>query len=227
MFQSVYTYITTLLFCLTFTISYAQDEIYEPIQIQDTITRETEKETSTTSDTKKNTKVKDDAITELDKKKELLNRIRVGLGNINIQIGAITFISIAPTIGYMVIKNRLELGLGPILMYQRIRYTNGFTQSAFVYGGDLYAKGYLYKGLFLQARYDIVNKPSNVDLNRRLNVHHLLLGAGYTQAMGKVGFFNASVLFNVIRSNESIYRGTFGDNFPLMLDFGFSFNVAR
>ncbi len=224
----------TILSNFIFTVSivcyctaFSQDEIYQPIQIQDTIRKTTDAEFDVKSDNKKNNDIKDDARTELDKKKALLQRIRVGVGNIGLQFGPVTYVSIAPTVGYMAIKDRLEVGIGPILIYQRIKYSNNFVQSFFVYGASIYTRGYVFRGLFLQARYDVVNKPSNVDLNRRLNVHHILLGAGYTQAMGKVGFFNASILFNVLRNNESIYRGTFGDNFPLLLDFGFSFNVVK
>ena len=111
------------------------------------------------------------------------------------------------------IKDRLEVGAGPILIYQRIRYSPVYAESFFVYGADIYARGYVYKGAFLEARYDLVNKPSYDNASRRLNVSHLLLGAGYAQKMGKIGYFNASLLFNVLNNRESIYRGTFG-NFP-------------
>lgn len=212
----------------------AQEENYQPIKITDTLNEARSKAEERKEDrveTKKLTKQEEGARTELEKKKALLNRLRVGVGNIGLQFGAVTYVSIAPTIGFVALqdklkKDRLEVGVGPILIYQRIRYDNGYKQSFFVYGADFYAKGFVYKGLSLQARYDLVNKPSNYNLNSRLNVHHLLFGAGYAQAMGKVGYFNVTAMYNVLNNKESIYRGTFSDKFPLILDFGFSFGLG-
>lgn len=207
--------------CFTSKHIMAQEEIYDqPVQIIDTLNN-TEKPV-------KDDKIKPEketAKSDIEKRKERLNRIRVGLGNFGLQFGTYTYIQATPTIGYMVINNRLELGGGPILIYQSIRYSSGFRQSYFVYGSDIYARGFLYKGIYLGASYDLVNKPSYYDLNRRLNVHHLLLGAGYSANLGEIGSFNASLMFNVLNNRESIYRGTFG-NFPMILNVGFGFGLG-
>jgi len=71
----------------------------------------------------------------------------------------------------------------------------------------------------------LVNKPSYADLDKRINVHHLLLGGGYAAPIGKIGVFNIAVLFNVLNNSESIYRGTFGD-FPMLLNMGFAFGLG-
>lgn len=201
----------------------AQEEIYDqPVKIIDTLNN---KDEPVENEKIKDKSQKDDAKTEIDKKKEMLNRIRVGLGNFGLQFGAFTFVQATPTIGFMAIKERLEVGAGPILIYQRIRYSNTYSESFFVYGADIYARGFVYKGAFLEARYDLVNKPSYFDANKRLNVNHLLLGVGYAQTIGKIGSFNTSLLFNVLKNEESIYRGTFG-NFPLILNLGFAFGLG-
>ncbi len=217
-----------LFFILLCSVNYklqAQDEVYDkPAVIIDTFDVN-----NNSGDKIESTKTKQEqknALTELEKKKEKLNRIRLGLGNFGLQFGAITFIQATPTIGYMVIKNRLELGAGPVIIYQRIRYANNFVQSFFVYGSDIYVRGFVYKGINLEARYDAVNKPSNFDLDRRLWVHHLLLGAGYATPMGKIGVFNVSALYNVLNNDESIYRGTFSDRFPLIINMGFAFGLG-
>ena len=126
----------------------------------------------------------------------------------------------------MVIKNRLELGAGPIFIYQRVRNSSYGAVSFFVYGTDVYARGFLYKGLYLEARYDAINKSSYYYLNRRLWVHHLLLGAGYAAPIGKIGVINASVLYNVLNNRESVYRGTFSDKVPLIVNIGFGFGIG-
>ncbi len=218
-----YLFLLFILICSTSHKLLAQEEVYDqPIRVVDTLDNSSKNKKDEKVDVKPQ---KDDAKTEVDKKKEMLNRIRVGLGNFGLQFGTYTYIQATPTIGFMAIKDRLEVGAGPILIYQRIRYSPVYAESFFVYGADIYARGYVYKGAFLEARYDLVNKPSYDNASRRLNVSHLLLGAGYAQKMGKIGYFNASLLFNVLNNRESIYRGTFG-NFPMILNFGFSFGLG-
>ncbi|MBK9330141.1 MAG: hypothetical protein IPM95_12770 [Sphingobacteriales bacterium] len=198
----------------------AQEENYQPTQIIEPLDNKKSSEKGEKPKT-----AREDVKSAAELKKERLNRLRVGLGNFGLQFGAFTYINVTPTVGYMVIKDRLELGAGPILIYERIRYSSSTVLSFFVYGSDIYAKGYIYKGLNLEARYDFVNKPSNFYYDRRVNVHHLLLGAGYAAPIGKIGVFNASLLFNVLNNKESIYRGTFG-NFPMILNLGFGFGLG-
>ncbi len=199
----------------------AQEEVYEkPMEIIDTLGSG-----SDTPGNKKTQKEKEDARTALEKRKDKLNRLRLG-GNFGLQFGNYTYINISPTAGYMAVKDRLELGGGPIFIYQRFRYSNRYSYSFFVYGLDAYARGFLYKGLFLEARYDPVNKPSYYNVDRRLWVHHLLLGAGYAAPVGKIGVINISMLYNVLNNSESIYRGTFSDRVPLILNIGFGFGIG-
>lgn len=203
----------------------AQEEVYDkPAEIIDTI-----EDSGTKRDNSSKTRQqKDDALTALEKKKETLNRLRIG-GNFGLQFGNYTYINISPTVGYMVVKKRLELGAGPIFIYQRYRYYSSYSSFAlsfFVYGADVYARGFLYKGLYLEARYDPVNKPSYYNLDKRIWVQHLLLGAGYAAPIGKIGVFNISLSYNVLDNDESIYQGTFSDKIPLIINMGFGFGVG-
>lgn len=199
----------------------AQEEIYDqPIIILDTLEK-----TNNSQGKEKITVQKDDAKTEIEKKKEMLNRIRVGLSNFGFQIGTYTSLQGTPTISFMAIPNRLEVGVGVVLAYYRIRFTNNTSQSFFAYGANIFARGYVYKGIFLAAQYDLINKPSYYDAYKKVNVHHILLGAGYAQPMGKIGYFNTSLLFNVLNNEESFYRGSFG-NFPLIFNIGFTFGLG-
>ena len=66
-----------------------------------------------------------------------------------------------------------------------------------------------------------LNNPEN-----RINVHHLLLGAGYSSAIGNAGQINISLLYNVLDQDESIYQfGTFG-SIPLFLNISFGFGIG-
>lgn len=211
-----------LLFCFYNQLQ-AQEEIYDqPIIIKDTL-----ESTNRNRNDNKNEKieVQKDVKTEIEKKKEMLNRIRVGLSNFGFQIGTYTTLQGTPTISFMTIPNRLEFGVGAVLAYYRISYASNFSQSFFAYGVDIFARGYVYKGLFLAAQYDLINKPSYYDAYKKVNIHHILLGAGYAQPMGKIGYFNTSLLFNVLNNEESFYRGSFG-NFPLIFNIGFTFGLG-
>lgn len=214
-------FLFSILLFLTSYLLFAQEEVYDkPAQITDTLDASDNKHEDS-----KVKQQKDDALTALEKKKETLNRLRIG-GNFGLQFGSYTYVNISPTVGYMVVKNRLELGAGPIFIYQRYRYSSSYALSFFVYGADAYARGFLYKGLYLEARYDPVSKPSYYNLDKRLWVHHLLLGAGYAAPIGKIGVFNISLLYNVLDNNESIYQGTFSDKVPLIINMGFGFGVG-
>ncbi|HNY56344.1 MAG TPA: hypothetical protein PKI86_11975 [Chitinophagales bacterium] len=199
----------------------AQEEVYEkPAVIIDTLNSDDTKPKDT-----RTKQQKADALTKEEQRKEKLNRLRLG-GNFGLQFGSYTYVNISPTAGYMVVKDRLELGGGPILIYQRFRFSNFNSFSFFVYGADVYARGFLYKGLYLEARFDPVNKPSYYNINRRIWVQHLLLGAGYAAPIGKIGVFNVSLLYNVLDNDESIYQGTFSDKVPLIVNMGFGFGIG-
>ena len=208
---------------------FAQEEIYQPIKVTDTLyenTNKSETKKLDRSERRKELKEQENARTEEEKKKEMLDRFRIGLNDISIQIGAVTTLSMSATVGYMVVKKRLELGAGPLFIFQRVRYTNGAAQNYFVYGAAAYARGFLYKGINLEARYVLANRPSVYDASRRVNVNHLLIGGGYVQPVGKIAYLNISALFSVINTAESLYQGTFSNNFPLILNLGFSFGLG-
>jgi hypothetical protein len=216
-----------LFFVLLILVNYkleAQDEVYDqPAVIIDTL--ESTNKTDNKIENTKTKQQKSDALTALEKKKEKLNRLRIG-GTFGLQFGNYTYVNISPTVGYMAVKNRLEVGGGPIFIYERFRFSNNFAVNYFVYGADVYTRGFLYKGLYLEGRYDPVYKPSYFNLDRRIWVHHLLLGAGYAAPIGKIGVFNISLLYNVLDNDESIYQGTFSNNFPLIINMGFGFGVG-
>lgn len=206
---------------------YAQEEIYDETKIQKRprVQNEEEQPQNNSSSSGKKIKAVDENMEDSTRKKIDLSKLRIG-GNFGLQIGSYTFINLSPTVGYLFLKDRLEAGAGPILIFQSIRYSNSFRQRSFVYGSSLYARGYVWRGVFAQAQYDFVNKDSYFVLNNRVNVHHLLIGAGYAQQIGNAGAFFVSLMYDVINNDESIYQGTFG-RIPLMLNMGFGFGIGR
>lgn len=210
-----------ILFCV---FAKAQEERYnEPSSTYDTLRQEVVKEKSSyNTNTKNNTYAEDDELTDA-KKKFDLSKMRIG-GNFGLQFGNYTFINLSPTFGYLFWKDRLELGAGPIFMFQSFKY-NGYRYKTILGGADIYTRGYIWKGLFLQAQYDLINKESYYKPDTRINVSHFLLGGGFSTPISNIGVFYVNALINVIDGPESVYQGTFGD-FPLILNIGFGFGMS-
>ncbi|QQR97643.1 MAG: hypothetical protein IPK18_12475 [Sphingobacteriales bacterium] len=213
-------------------VSFAQEEIYDDVNKNRRKNSDTESydelpsDNSSTKSKTNNTNSEDENTTDEEEipKKFDPSKLRIG-GRFGLQFGSYTFVNISPTAGYLFLKDRLEVGAGPIFIYQSIRYANNYRQKSFVYGADLYGRGYIWKGIFAQAQYDFVNKESYFEY-KRVNVHHLLIGGGYAQPIGDAASFYFSLMYNVIRSDESIYQGTFG-KIPLMLNIGFGIGINR
>lgn len=146
------------------------------------------------------------------------------------------FIDASPTFGYK-INRVVELGAGFKTLYYRQKdfYTDGvnfYDYSSLTYGPLAYGRFTIWDGIFAMAQYEMANKnPINIssidESNQRLNVHHLLIGGGYSTSIGGAGNLNISLLYDVIDHPESIYQfGTFGD-FPLLLNISVGFGINR
>lgn len=172
-----------------------------------------------------------------DSKKWDWTRARIG-GNLGLAFrsGGVT-IDASPTFGYR-INNVLELGAGFKVFYFKddnipLVDGNGYVigyvpYKDLLYGPIVYTRLFVWEGVFAQAQYEMVNKePYYLDNpNDRINVHHLLLGGGYSSSLGNVGHIYISLLYNVLDTKESIYQfGTFGA-FPLLLNVSFGFGIG-
>ena len=154
-------------------------------------------------------------------------------GNLGLSFGNVTYLDISPTFGYFVIPQKLQVGIGTKFIYYNSR--QGYTvldpfgnpvsippYRTFIYGGGFFSNYTIWEGVFAHAEFEMVNKDSYFDINKRVNVPHLLLGGGYMQPIGQSGHFFISALFNVLDSDESLYAGTFG-NLPLIIRTGVGF----
>jgi len=147
------------------------------------------------------------------------------------------FIDASPTFGYR-INQVVELGAGFKTLYYRQRdvnfdnSNNTFVYTSLTYGPLAYGRFTIWDGIFAMAQYEMANKnPFHItsfdQLNDRINVHHLLIGGGYSTPIGGAGNLNISLLYDVIDDKESIYQfGTFGE-FPLLLNVSVGFGINR
>lgn len=143
---------------------------------------------------------------------------RVG-GGFGLSFGNITYIDLSPTVGYFVIPNKLQLGVSTKFIYYKDNFINYKTA---IYGGGAFGMYNIWKGIFAQSQFEMINKDSYFDINKRVNVPHLLIGGGYMQNVGGFGNIYISALLNVLDSDESIYAPTFG-SLPLIIRAGVGF----
>jgi hypothetical protein len=223
-----YSLIFAVLSLLTYLSAGAQEKDYQPIrrgseQLPPPQPPPVEKE--------KPTKVKP-LVAQESKGKWDWNNFRLG-GNLGLGLGNVTFVDISPTFGYFVIPQKLQVGIGTKFIYYNSRFSYSYIDAfgnivtvppykTFIYGGGFFSNYTIWQGLFAHAEFEMINKDSYFDINKRVNVPHLLLGGGYMQPIGRSGNFFIAALFNVLDSDESLYTGTFG-NLPLIIRTGFGF----
>jgi hypothetical protein len=152
-------------------------------------------------------------------------------GDIGLSFGTITYIKIAPIVGYR-ITDRLAAGLGPIYIYES--YKNYNLESS-TYGGKVVTSFTILKGrdgggvfplgnIVFHAENEVINvEPLYSDpytlyyyFGDRVWIDNLLLGGGISQSMG--GRFGISIymLWDVTQHEFSPYSNP-------ILKFGFYF----
>lgn len=171
-----------------------------------------------------------------DGKKWDWSRARIG-GNLGMAFGSSgIMIDASPTFGYL-LNRVVELGAGYKIFYYKYDDLYAYDRNGnlyqifykdFIHGPIGYGRFTVWNGIFVMGQYEMANKdpyyPDNP--NDRINVHHLLLGGGYSSAIGSAGQINISLLYNVLDQKESIYQfGTFGD-FPLLLNISVGFGIS-
>jgi len=150
-------------------------------------------------------------------------------GDIGLSFGTITYIRVAPIIGYR-ITDRLAAGLGPMYIYEKYRDYNLETST---YGMKALASFTVIKGsdiggsfgfgsIVLHVENEVVNvepyDPYYGYFNERIWIDNLLIGGGLSQTLG--GSFGISV-FILWDVTQNIYSPYYHNN-PV-LKFGFYF----
>lgn len=166
---------------------------------------------------------------ENDEKKPFAKRLVYG-GDIGLSFGSITYIKIAPVIGYR-IGERLVPGLGPIYIYESYRFYGIRTST---YGGKAVLSFTLIKAredsrilglgdIVLHAENEMINlEPLYTDVNfgtrlgERLWINNLLLGGGLSQRLSDNFGVSVFLLWDVTNNVYSPYTNP-------ILKFGFYF----
>jgi len=127
-------------------------------------------------------------------------------GNIGLSFGSVTMIGIYPLIGYKIIPN---LSVGVKVAYEYIqdkRYSSTYTTSN--YGGSVFMRYRIIKPIYVHAEYAMLNYQLYNELgeSKREWVPFLLVGAGFSQSVGRNLWLNAQILFDVLQNSNSPYN---------------------
>lgn len=131
-------------------------------------------------------------------------------GGIGLSFGTVTAVQLDPLAGFLLNKERtLSVGLGPSYTYiQDNRYAPPFEMST--YGYRVFGRWRAIEQAYLHAEFLHMNLEPyfNHGFERgRIWVPHLLLGAGYVQAISGRSSFYLQVLFEVLQDPNSYYVG--------------------
>lgn len=141
------------------------------------------------------------------------NRTFTG-GGFGLSFGNITVINLSPQLGYRVTE-KFSVGVGATYIY----YNNSYYRfSTNMYGGRVFARYLVWKGLFVHAEDEMLNLQAYDQFNSRVWVNSAMLGAGYQQSLGGNSSIYIMGLFNFTQSKYSPYSNPiirFGFNIGL------------
>jgi hypothetical protein len=142
------------------------------------------------------------------KERPMRERIFFG-GNFGLQFGTITFVDVSPLIGYR-FTDKFSAGPGISYMFYRERFAGFAPFETSIYGGRIFSRYEIFRGIFLHGEYEVLNREIFdylVSPDRfRMNVTSILLGGGFRQHMGGRTFLNLLVLWNINESAYSMYN---------------------
>ena len=135
-------------------------------------------------------------------------------GGFGLAFGNITNINLSPQLGYRVTDN-FSVGVGATYIF----YNNQFFQfTTHIYGGRVFARYRVWRGLFLHVENEMLNLEAFDQLNNRVWTNSVMAGAGYQQSLGGNSSLFVMGLFNFTESKYTPYTNPvirFGFNIGL------------
>ena len=150
------------------------------------------------SQTTKDSEEKQNRGNEQAEKKSIKDKLYFG-GNLGIQFGTITLINVSPVVG-LAVTNNFSIGVG--LTYQFYQDNNPYYGSRYrshMFGGRGYARYYIFRDLFAQAEYEMLNFDvlNTFGDPERVTLHSYFIGGGYRQWIGQRAFMSFTILWNL------------------------------
>jgi len=128
-------------------------------------------------------------------------------GYLGISYGEFSYLEISPLVGYRFSEN-FGAGIGLFYRYSKDSLP-GNDRSATDYGGNLFARYYVFSGVFTQAEYDYTSYEAvhtSADEGDRSSYESFLLGVGYNTAIGRGAGFYVLALYDFNYSDSNLYR---------------------
>jgi hypothetical protein len=141
-----------------------------------------------------------------DEKPPLKDRIFLG-GNLGLQFGDVTYIYIAPIIGYK-ITPKLGAGGGPVYSYTKQKISSSYTYTSNTYGGRLFGQYQLFDKVGLYTEYESIRTDVYDAFNDQLkrdNINSLFVGGGYVAPIGGNSAFSIMALWNLLEDPYNYY----------------------
>lgn len=162
-------------------------------------------ETRADSLPKSTEKKKDETKTgkKVQKKDGFLKRSFTG-GGFGLSFGTVTNINLSPQFGYRITDN-FWAGIGATYIYFSQRYSGYPKFQTNIYGGRVFLRYIIWKGIFVHGENEMLNLQRYDDLNSRVWVNSLMAGAGYQQAIGGNSSVYLMGLFNFTESKYTPY----------------------
>jgi hypothetical protein len=130
-------------------------------------------------------------------------------GGLGLQFGTLTLIDVSPMVGCK-LTNRIGIGISPTYKYYRYKnyYGNDLDLRTNILGGSIFARGYIYQGLFAQTEYEYLEyKYNDPYTSGKLikDIWSLFVGGGYSQPIGGKASLYLMVLWNLHDTADSPY----------------------
>jgi len=169
-----------------------------------------------------------------------IDRLVVG-GSLNLWLGSITNIGIAPMIGYRITD---KFAAGVKVGYNYYRYKDQFSYINFnnetkyytvkqnLYSASIWARHMIWENIFAAAEleaniydyydgtYEWNSAGTELTFNKKLvTAPSVLIGAGFKQPLSDRASFTATILFDVLQDKYSLYNGQPDFRFGFLVGF--------
>lgn len=126
-------------------------------------------------------------------------------GNLGASFGNITYVEIAPTIGYLFSPKYLAGLSGRYIYFEDQTFAPIYTYKTNIYGGGVYNQYFFLENFLAHAEYELLNLDSPIKRNTRINVQSVFLGGGYRSSFGGASYVSILLLYNLNETPESPY----------------------
>lgn len=135
------------------------------------------------------------------------DRLFIG-GDLGLSFGTITYIRIAPILGFNV-SPKFSVGAGPSYQYYKDNRYLGLESS--IYGGSVFGRYFVIENIFLQTEFEVLNleelyyNPATDHIPQRVTIPVWFVGAGFSQRTPNGSGFFIGIFYDLVGDINSPY----------------------